>query len=120
MKKKNIFYLFSLLFIGVSLSFLQGCKEEETPPPVPEQSKDNLVEYTSEYQNFPDSTVVTLTTNIYVHSILTKTEKYSYNLPNLGTKTERIESENSSGELIEKDTVVRIPYAISFHAKEVK
>ncbi len=120
MKKRQILHLLSILFIGIALVFFQGCKEDEAPPPVPDQNKDNLVEYTSEYNNYPDSTVVTLTTNIYVHSVLTKTEKQSYSLPNLGTKTERIESENENGDVVEKDTVVRIPYAISFKAKEIK
>lgn len=119
MKKNYVFRILSVLFILSTSFLLQACKDDEVPP-VPEQTKDNLVEYTSEYKNYQDSTVVTLTTNIFVHSVLTKTEKQSFSLPNLGTKTERIESEDENGDIIEKDTVVRIPYGISFHSKEVK
>jgi hypothetical protein len=106
MKKLFLF----LLFAG----FLAGCQEEE--PKIPEQQKDNLVENQITYHNYKDSVTFHQTTKIYVHSQLVKVNENSFTLPALGTKTIQIEDENGN----KKDTVVAIPYGVSFRAKEEK
>jgi hypothetical protein len=107
MKKLFLFFLFTGLFAG--------CQQEEEPK-IPEQQKDNLVENQLTYHNYKDSVTFHQTTKIYVHSQLVKVNESSYTLPALGTKTTQIEDEDGN----KKDTVVAIPYGISFRAKEEK
>jgi hypothetical protein len=106
---KKIFLLFLLA------GFIAGCQEEEEPK-IPEQQKDNLVENQMTYHNYKDSVTFHQTTKIYVHSQLVKTNENTFTLPALGTKTIQVEDENGN----KKDTVVAIPYGISFRAKEEK
>jgi hypothetical protein len=108
-KMKKIYLLF--LFVG----FIAGCQEEEEPK-IPEQQKDNLVENQMTYHNYKDSVTFHQTTKIYVHSQLVKTNESTFTLPALGTKTIQVEDENGN----KRDTVVAIPYGISFRAKEEK
>jgi hypothetical protein len=106
---KKIFL--SFLLAGL----LAGCQQEEEPK-VPEQQKDNLVENQLTYHNYKDSVTFHQTTKIYVHSKLVKQIDSTYSLPALGIKTIQIEDENGN----KKDTIVAIPYGISFRAKEEK
>jgi hypothetical protein len=105
---KNLF-----LFLLVA-GFIAGCKEEE--PKIPEQQKDNLVENQLSYHNYKDSVTFHQVTRIFVHSQLVKVMDTSYSLPTPGYKTIKVEDVNGN----EKDSVVAVPYGISFNAKEVK
>ena len=106
---KKLFLLF--LFAGL----LAGCRQEEEPK-VPEQQKDNLVENQLTYHNYKDSVTFHQSTKIFVHSRLVKEIDSTYTLPALGKKIIQIEDEDGN----KKDTVVAIPYGISFRAKEEK
>ena len=105
---KNLFLF--LLFAG----FIAGCQEEE--PKIPEQQKDNLVENQLSYHNYKDSVTFHQITRIFVHSQLVKVIDTSYSLPSPGFKMIKVEDANGN----EKDSVVTLPYGISFNAKEVK
>ena len=107
MKKLFLFFLLA--------GFLAGCQEEEEPK-APEQQKDNLVENQITYHNHKDSVTFHQTTKIYVHSQLVKVNENSFTLPTLGTKSIQVEDENGN----KKDTIVAIPYGVSFRAKEEK
>jgi len=65
---------------------------------------------------YKDSVAFHQTTRIYVHSQLVKVNESSFTLPVLGNKTIQVEDENGN----KKDSVVAIPYGISFRAKEEK
>ena len=106
---KNIF-LFLLLAV-----FLAGCGEEEEPK-IPEQKKDNLVENQMSYHNYKDSVTFHQVTRIFVHSQLVKVIDTSYSLPSPGYKMIKVEDANGN----EKDSMVAVPYGISFNAKEEK
>jgi hypothetical protein len=107
MKKIFLFFLLAGL--------LAGCQQEEEPK-IPEQQKDNLVENQLTYHNYKDSVTFHQVTKIYIHSQLVKEIDSTYSLPALGKKTIQVEDENGN----KKDTIVAIPYGISFRAKEEK
>ena len=106
---KKIFLYFLLA------GFFAGCQQEEESK-IPEQQKDNLVEKQITYHNYKDSVTFHQTTKIFVHSQLVKVNESSFTLPALGNKTIQVEDGNGN----KKDTVVAIPYGISFRAKEEK
>jgi uncharacterized lipoprotein YehR (DUF1307 family) len=108
MKSIFLFILFAV--------FIAGCGGNEEEPKVSEPQKDNLVENHLTYHNYKDSVTFHQTTRIYVHSKLVDIKESTFSLPALGTKTIKIEDADGN----EKDTVVGIPYGISFSTKEEK
>ena len=112
-KKETMKSIFLFLLLA---GFIAGCGGNEEEPKVPEPKKDNLVESHLTYHNYKDSVTFRQTTNIYVNSKLVEVRETTFSLPALGTKTIKFEDANGN----EKDTVVGIPYGISFSTKEEK